>query len=137
MAALAADRNTPRADGDVESYGVDGGAKIFAGAIVALNAAGYAIPGATAAGLVTAGRAEEQVDNTGGADGAVSVRVRRGTFRYANSAGADAITRAEVGDDCYLVDDQTVAKTDGAGTRSVAGKVVQVDAQGVWVRLGV
>jgi hypothetical protein len=32
------------------------------------------------------------------------------------------------------VDDQTVAKTDGTGARSVAGKVFDVDSGGVWVR---
>ena len=32
-----------------------------------------------------------------------------------------------------MVDDQTVAKTDGTGTRSAAGVVVNVDALGVWV----
>ena len=46
---------------------------------------------------------------------------------------ADAITLADVGSDCYIVDDQTVAKTNGTNTRSVAGKVFDVDADGVWV----
>jgi hypothetical protein len=47
------------------------------------------------------------------------------------------ITRAEIGDDCYIVDDSTVAKTNpGGNTRSVAGKIVDVDAKGVWVRIG-
>ncbi|MEX2480203.1 MAG: hypothetical protein WD928_05015 [Gammaproteobacteria bacterium] len=137
MPALTADRNTPRADGDVESYGVAAAALIYAGAIVALSATGFATPGATATTLVTVGRAEERVDNTDGAAGDVKVRVRRGVFQFANSAGADEITAAEIGDDCYIVDDQTVAKTDDTGARSVAGKVVQVDDNGVWVKLGI
>jgi hypothetical protein len=66
-----------------------------------------------------------------------SVRVQPGIFRWQNSASADAIAKAEIGDDCFIVDDQTVAKTNGTNTRSVAGKVVQVDAQGVWVRVGI
>ena len=49
---------------------------------------------------------------------------------------ADAIVRADVGADCYIVDDQTVAKTNGSNTRSVAGKIIAVDADGVWVKIG-
>jgi len=136
MTALSADRNTPQALGDVESHPVLAATKCFAGGIAVLDASGWAKPAVTATGLVCVGRFDEQVDNTDGANGDLSVKVRRGVFRWANSAAADEITAAEIGDDCYLVDDQTVAKTDGTGTRSVAGKVVQVDAQGVWVRMG-
>ena len=52
---------------------------------------------------------------------------------FANSASADLISLADIGADCYIVDDQTVAKTSGTNTRSVAGKVFDVDADGVWV----
>lgn len=134
MTALSADRNTPLRDGKMLSLPVEGGKKIYAGAIVVLNAAGYAEPATTATGKTAIGRAEAQVDNTAGADGDVSITVHKGVFRYANSAAGDAIARTEIGDTCYLVDDQTVAKTDGAGTRSAAGTVVDVDAQGVWVK---
>ncbi len=70
------------------------------------------------------GRCEAFVDNSGGADDAVTVKARRGTFRWANSAAGDAITAADIGSDCYIVDDQTVAKTNGTNTRSVAGKIM-------------
>ncbi|MFB0515162.1 MAG: hypothetical protein ACETWG_00985, partial [Candidatus Neomarinimicrobiota bacterium] len=36
----------------------------------------------------------------------------------------------------YIVDDQTVAKTDGTGTRSPAGFIEDVDSNGVWVLVG-
>ena len=78
-------------------------------------------------------RADETVDNTGGANGDKSIKVRRGVFRFANSAAADLIARTEIGKPCYVVDDQTVAKTNNAGARPVAGTVFGVDAQGVWV----
>jgi hypothetical protein len=136
MAALIKDRNTPSRAGDKLSLPVATSVLIFAGSIVMLNATGYATPGATATGQVAAGRAAEQVDNSAGLDGAVNVDVEPGVFQFANSAAADAITIAEVGDTCYIVDDQTVAKTDGTGTRSAAGKVVGVDSDGVWVRMG-
>lgn len=106
---------------------------IFEGAIVALSATGYATPGATATTLVADGVAVETVVNTGGSAGALKVTIKKGIFRFGNSASTDAITRAEIGDDCWIVDDQTVAKTDGGTTRSKAGRIMDVDAQGVWV----
>lgn len=136
MAPLTKDRNTQRMTGDVYSYPVAANAVIYAGALVAL-AAGLAGPGATAANLLAVGRAEEQVDNTGGADSAVNVRVRCGVYHFANSAGGDEIVAADVGADCFIVDDQTVAKTNGGATRSRAGRIVQVDGLGVMVALGI
>ena len=50
-------------------------------------------------------------------------------------AEADLIARAEIGDTCFAVDDQTVAKTDGSESRSAAGIIRDVDAQGVWVEI--
>jgi hypothetical protein len=132
--ALSAARNTPERDGEVFDFPVKGSTTVYQGSLVALNA-GYAAPGAAATGRVAVGRAEDTVAN-GGSDGAVSVRVKRGIFRFANSAAGDAITQAEAGATCYIVDDQTVAKTDGTGTRSAAGKIIAVDSLGVWVQIG-
>lgn len=130
---LAADRNTPYKDGELIPVPVAANAKIYAGALVVANATGYAAPGSAATTLTYLGRAESSVDNTGGADGAKTVQVRRRkAFKWKNS-GADAVTQAELGKSCYIVDDETVAKTNGTGTRSVAGTVVQLDADGVWV----
>lgn len=133
MSALTADRNTPRRDGQELSLGLAASTKIYGGSIVCRNASGYAVPGSTATTLKALGVAEEQVDNAAGAAGAKSVRIRKGTFRFANSTSTDAITIADIGNDCYVVDDQTVAKTNGSSTRSVAGKVADVDSNGVWV----
>ena len=61
-----------------------------------------------------------------------TVRVRRNkAFKFANLA-ADLVTHAERGKSCYIAVDQTVAKTNGGATRSVAGKVLGVEADGVW-----
>lgn len=133
FAALAADRNTHQRSGDQLSMGVATNVKIYAGALVARNATGYATPGAVATTLRGMGRASEQVDNTGGADGAKAVTVEKGIFKFANH-GTDLVTIADVGNDCYIVDDQTVAKTNGTSTRSVAGKVFAVESDGVWVK---
>lgn len=137
MAALAQERLTDRKnDGVVRSLPVKAGVKIYLGALVALNA-GFAAPGATAVGRLAIGVAEETIDNTGGADGAVRVRVRECEGKYGNSAAGDAIAQADVGKDCYIVDDQTLAKTDNTGARSRAGKITQVDSDGVYVKLSI
>lgn len=133
MTALAANRATPFREGGVLELPVAAAKHIYQGSLVAIDASGNAEPGSTATGKLAAGRAEAEVDNSSGSAGDLSVRVRQGTFRWGNSTSTDEITAAEIGDQCYIVDDQTVAKTNGGSTRSVAGRVVDVDAQGVWV----
>lgn len=133
MTAMTAERNVPRRSAEDFTFPVDANVRILTGAIVAMKATGYATKGATATGLRAVGIAQASADNTGGDAGAVHVSVRRGCYLVKNSGGADEITLADVGVDCYLVDDQTVAKTDGTGARSVAGKVCDVAPTGVWV----
>lgn len=133
MTALSQDRNTLRRDGQQLEPPVAAATIIYAGSIVAINAGGYAVPGATATTLKAAGVAEHRADNAAGAAGDIRVRVRKGPHVFANSASTDAIALTDIGADCYIVDDQTVAKTSGTSTRSVAGKVFDVDANGVWV----
>ncbi len=130
--ALTKDRNTPMMDGELLNVPVAASTKIFAGSLVAANATGFATPGAVATTLTYLGRAEEQVDNTTGANGDKTVNIRRGkAFKFKNHA--DAVTQAELGKVCYIVDDETVAKTNGTNTRSAAGIVVGIDSDGVWV----
>ena len=131
MAALAKDRNTPVRPGDIISVPVKAATKIYAGSLVVADG-GYAKPAAKAASLIALGRAEEAVDNSSGANADVSVRVRRGVFRWATiAAAAGKVTVAEIGKDVYIADDQTVDKRD-TGT-SKAGKCIEVDSDGVWV----
>lgn len=131
MASLTSDRNTPERTGESFAFPAKANTTIFRGSLVALEA-GYVVPGHTATGLVAVGRAEQVVEDQ---FGVAQVVARRGVFRFGNLSG-DAVTQAEVGSDCYIVDDQTVAKTDGGGTRSRAGKVVAVELLGVWVQTG-
>ena len=134
MAALTKERDTPEiANGGKRlSLPMAGSTTIYQGAMVALNADGFAIPAKKAAGLTAAGRAEETVSNPG-SDGAVSVRVARGIFVYANSASGK-ISAANVLKPCYMEDDQTVTAT--ATGSSVAGLVIRVDESGVAVETG-
>jgi hypothetical protein len=135
MVALTAARNTPYRMGEFRVEPVAASIKIFAGSLVMRNAAGYLTKGATATGCVGVGRAESTVDNSAGAAGALSLEYRVGPFLFANSSAGDLITIADIGKACFIVDDQTVAKTDGTATRSRAGIVDGLETNGVWVRL--
>lgn len=132
MAAQTQDRNTPQREALDFEFPMAAGAKCYAGSIGVISATGYLTKGATATGLKAVGVFQAQADNTGGAAGAIKGKVRRGCFRFANLA-ADLVALTDVGADCYIVDDNTVAKTNGGATRSVAGKVRSVDSDGVWV----
>ena len=134
MAALTAARNTPEAFGTVRRFPLKANAVGYQGGMAQVDANGYLVPASATAANVTVGRFDETVSNAGGADGAVSADVRRGIFRFANSAAGDLIARTEIGKTVYVVDDQTVAKTNNAGARPAAGTCFDVDAQGVWVQ---
>ena len=69
MAALAKDRITPRRDAEDFVFTVAAAKKLYAGAIVMLDAAGDAVPASAASELTVAGVAEENVDNSAGAAG--------------------------------------------------------------------
>jgi len=134
MTAIATERDTQRRLGGQVAYPVLASTKVLAGTLVVLTAAGYAQGGAVATTLKAVGVANDTADNTAGASGDIKVTVRRdGWFRFANSAAGDLITIADIGSSCYILDNQTVAKTDGTAARSVAGKVRDVDATGVWI----
>ncbi|MFV2949676.1 hypothetical protein [Pseudomonas japonica] len=133
MVAATKNRNTPQTPGHRRSYPVAANARCFAGTVAVIDATGLVQPAKAGPGLIAVGVFEHLADNYAGAVGDQVAEVLRGYFRLENSADADAITSAEIGQACYLVDDQTVAKTDGAGTRSIAGIVDGVDEVGVWV----
>jgi hypothetical protein len=135
MTALTADHNTPQLADGLYGVPVKASVHIYKGALVVANA-GYAAPATTATGLIALGRAEQNVDNSTGGNGDKNVNVRPGVFRFANSASTDTIAQADVGADCFIVDDATVAKTSATSTRSRAGKIQAVDAVGVWVAIG-
>lgn len=150
MAALTNARNTPEmADGGrMRVYPVEANSNIFLGGMVALNAAGNAVPASAtttvANALKVVGRAEyvknglpgQNALNNPGAAGAISITVRKGVFLYATDGSVGA---AQVGLNCFAMDDNTVAATDRASGASVqqyavAGAVVAIDPSGqVWV----
>ena len=136
MTILSTGRVTPQRAAVLAVLNVASGVLIYSGSIVVLNAGGYAAPGSAASGLRMMGRAEQTVDNTEGLDGDLRVRVRRsGAFLWANTPGADHIDLSDLNQQCFILDDQTVAKTSGGGSRSPAGMVAGLDTAGVWVEI--
>ena len=135
MVALNTERNTKMRLGDLRFDLLAASVKVFGGGIVMRNAAGYLTKGATATGSFGVGRADETADNSAGVAGALGVNYRTGSFAFANSAAGDLIAQADIGKVCYIVDDQTVAKTNGTATRSPAGIVEGIEGVSVvWVR---
>lgn len=145
MTALSAAKLMPRNGTNPiptrQTRPVKANAKIYPGAGVVLNG-GYLAPASTATTLISVGVADpgngQVVDNTGGADGALFCDVIPGVFSFNNSSAGDAIAQADIGADCYWVDDQTVAKTNGTNTRSRAGKIHDLNSDGtVQVQLAI
>ncbi len=133
MTAATAGRNTKRRNADLVSHVVNTSATVYAGTMITLLAAsGLAVSAGTASAGNCVGVAEETV--TG--DGTLRVTARAGCFQFANSASSDLIASKDIGSIAYIVDNQTVALTDSSGTRKIAGAIVDVDDDGVWVLIG-
>lgn len=134
MPAATQHRDTHKRNGAQLLLAMAAATRIWGGTIVCTNAAGLAVPGATSTTLKAQGHAEATADNLTGAASAQSVQVERdGWYRFGNSSAGDQIVIADIGNDCFIVDDQTLAKTNGTNTRSVAGVVRDVDTLGVWI----
>ena len=71
-------------------------------------------------------------------DGGVTVNIDTGSFFLASGTSGDAITQANVGQTCWLIDEKTVGATNpGGNTRPIAGVVEFIDpTYGVAVKLG-
>ena len=126
--------------------------KIFyARALVMLEPVGkFLIPAAgTTSGGIVCGRVEldnhPSVDTTAGVDGDTTIDVKCGVFPFNIGSSADALAKADEGNDVYVIDDQTVGKTDGAVGRPIAGQLFLIgDANGnanptgavAWVSVG-
>lgn len=134
MTALNADCVTPRRDGFQYPRQVAANEVIFVGALVCLSVTGYLVPASADITLKADGVAIEPANNTGGLDGAMMVTVEKRPSRLSNSLNADLITIANIGANCYVVDDATVGLTNGGGTRPIAGLIAGVDSDGVWVK---
>lgn len=99
---------------------VAAGEKFFKGAIVCVNAGGYAVNGADAVGIRAAGVCHANVDNTTGAAGdAIVVAEYDREFLF----DAASITQAMVGTTMYIVDNTTVDDAAGPTNDIAVGKL--------------
>lgn len=133
MAAISpasAPRNTESRPGDFVYLPLAASTKIFQGTLVAKDANGRAVPASDTAGLRVVGLAEETVDNSSGSAGALSINVRLGVFKFANSAD-NAVTAAMIGTFAEVEADLAVASS--STNHVTAGRIVGVDTDGVWV----
>lgn len=128
MATLGADKARAYELGSIQEYPVIAADIIYEGAAVGENASGYARP--LAAGDPFLGFAESKVDNSAGAAGAASVRVRRRGQVQIPVAGATAVT-ANDGPLVYASDDDTFTLT--ASTNSIIGRVSRWVSSGICV----
>lgn len=135
MTALLADRHVKLADTGVRAFPVAANVTIFFGSLVSIDTTGYARPARVSTTDKCVGYNWKEKVVNGPVAGAKTIEVRTDRIYYAiNSAAADACASTDIGADCFIVDDQTVAKTNGTGTRVRAGKIDQVTSDGVGVR---
>lgn len=105
------------------AYPVTASTLIKEGTIVSL-VSGLALEGVTATTHTTVGVARKRADNSAGGAAAIKVEVEEGDFPFDNSTAGDLLANADIGALVYLVDNNTVAKTNGGATRSVAGRLM-------------
>ena len=130
--SLTAPINTPERAGVTVVFSVAAATIIYAGSLVATDAAGNAVPATDIAAISIKGRAGETVDNSLGLAGALTISVKRGVFKYGNST-THALAAADVGKTAYIEDEATVAST--STNKIVAGRIIAVDTDGVWVEI--
>lgn len=110
------------------------GVEVFYGTAVALNSAGYGVPGVESPHLTFAGAALDYMDNSNGADGERTVLVQRPGHLAIKWVNDGSITQAHLLKTAYILDNQTATATDGGGTRSPMGTIVRIETDGVWVQ---
>lgn len=95
------------------------------------TAAGYLALATTATGLRAAGIAYEKYDTTGIASGVLKGAAEARAAAFLNS-GADPVTIADIGNVVWLIDKNTIARTNpGGNTRSQGGRLIGFNDAGL------
>lgn len=107
MAVLTGNYENSEKPGQLISYLLGSGQRVFKGALCAIGTSGYLGKASDTASIKFAGIAYEEGNNTGGANGALAMRVKKtGTYVYRFDG---AWSQAIVGQKAYAVDDNGVA----------------------------
>lgn len=133
-----AERDTPTLPSHLAGFQIAAETIIERGHYVVIDEDGFASGAGTSVAATDAvvGRAQETVDNSDDlVGGARSVLVRPGVYRWDN-APADPVTQASVGRACYALADHVSVAATQAAVRPIAGTVLAVDDDGVWVKTG-
>lgn len=132
MSAATVSQTIDQRDGNAIEFAVSAAAvKLLAGVLWARNSSGYITNASDATGLKVVGIGRDEVDNSAGSAGDLDCAVNLGVHLLANS-GTNALTRAHIGQVCFVEDNQTVASSGGT-YGIVAGIVFDVTSDGVWV----
>ncbi len=135
MAVLTKDKELNMLNpGEVREFPVIASDIIYKGALVGVDATGFAEPAADTTGLAFLGIAVGKADNSSGSSGDINVEVFTiGSFRIVGVG----IVQGDLGKVLYVVDDSSV--DDGAADNFVAVGTLEefVSATDVWVRLHV
>lgn len=105
------------------AFPVEAATTIYAGTMVATNASGNAVPAGTTGAARIWGRCEEQANNSTGLARAIFVTVRKGPYYFSQDG---TISQANVGQNAYAVDDNTVSLSSAGGTRLLAGVIYPI-----------
>jgi len=132
MTALTEDKQIELQDGVERPFQVAASQKIYGGALTCVNAAGYALKGSDTAGLIFQGISMEQKDNSSGSNGDLSIVLRRrGLIKVIMDT---AITIANIGDNVFLVDDQTVDLSGNVSNNIFCGIIAgYIDTTHAWI----
>jgi len=115
---LSANRDAKIHSGLERQKIVKAGVTLWKGALVAMSPTTGAVePAGPLATAVILGIAEAKVIG----DGILTVPIRSGFVELTIGTSADALTINDIGKKVYAINDQTVGKTDGTGTRAAAG----------------
>ncbi len=114
-------------------------ALVLQGTFAVVDANGYAVASANVGGADQScvGIWDNSAENTG-ANGDVVACVRRKQQFLVHNSATDPVTQSDLGATVFIEDNQTIAKTDGAGTRSLGGYFMGFDVQNpefVWVEI--
>jgi len=123
-------------DGHQSTYQPIAASQTIYNGTIALTASGYAKSAASVAstdtcwglfnGLLDGTPTTSSPIVTGTTNGSHTIGIDTGTFWLTPGSSGDALTQADVGATVYVIDEVTVGKTDGGGSRPVAGVLAEI-----------
>lgn len=123
MTAIAARKDVRRQPGEVLSYKM-AAVKVLEGALVNINAAGYATNATDTTNEIFVGVADQTVDNSAGAAGDLELQVRIGGV--VNVVSNFSAAQTNVSDQVYVIDNQTVDLAAVTTNDILVGRIVEV-----------